>query len=422
MNKRLPPQGSSTATCTAFSGWQPARGLAAVARLEIRMARTLLPSIMLVGLAGCVLAGCSASSDRPADAPPMIRVGYVGHDHQLAMYVAALESESRKDRWGVYLRALEPKETYELIEGDAPIARLRFIQTEGGAGMPAAMSRGEFDVGLGSTIGIAKFADSGQPLRILCPLQTDGDQFVVRNELPVTDWDSFVAAARSGQRPLRIGYKEPMAVAKMIFECALRAEGITYGFDDRPQNGVVLVSLGSEKAPVPLLASGALDGLVMNQPATAITVHKGLARVVAELRDLPPQGKWTDHPCCCVGATDNAIVTYRKPLQALLKLVLLSTQLINDDRDLAVDCAVRWTKNEREVESRSVPSVTYLAEPTDAWITGMQTWLEMVRPVGYFTGEFADLSGDAFVEEVCRLDLCREAARELRARGLLRDP
>ncbi len=386
------------------------------------MRRLINPWMALLAAAAWGLAGCSRPSGQSAEALPMIRVGHVGHDHQLAMYVAALESESRKEHWGVYLRELKPKEVYDLVEGEEVLARIQLVQSEGGAGMPAAMSRGEFDVGLGSTIGIAKFADAGQPLRILCPLQTDGDQFVLRRQSPIADWPSFVAAARSGGKPLRIGYKEPMAVAKMIFACALEAEGIAFGSDDRPENGVMLVNLGSEKAPLPLLESGVLDGLVMNQPATAVTVHKGLAKVVAELRDLPPEGKWANHPCCCVAASESAIETHRGPIKALLKLILLSTQLINDDRALAVDCACRWTKNPRDVESRSVPTVTYLAEPTAGWKSGMETWLEMVKPMGFFTGRYADISPGDFVEDVCRLDLCREAMQELRERGLLRAP
>lgn len=378
-------------------------------------------SSTILAFALCLSAGCfSPENDRTEALPlPLIRVGHVGHDHHLALYVAALESESRKDCWGIHLRPLKPKEVYELLVDDRPIARVQLVQTAGGAGMPAALSRGEFDVGLGSMIAVAKFADGGQGLRIICPLQTDGDQFVMHKDSPITNWHSFVAAAKNGGKPLRIGYKEPMAVAKMIFERALAAEGIAYGFDDRPENGVVLVSFGSERAPLPLLESGVLDGFVMNQPATALAVHKGLAKVVAELRDLPPEGRWIDHPCCCIAASESALRTHREPLKALLQLILLATQLINEDPELAVDCACRWTKNPWEVESRSVPTITYQAEPTERWLAGMRTWLEMVQAVGFFTEAYAEISPDEFTADLCRLDLCREAARELRNRGKL---
>jgi NitT/TauT family transport system substrate-binding protein len=364
----------------------------------------------------------ASAADETSVSLPTLRVGHVGHDHQLALYVAALESAGRKEAWGIHLRELKPKEVYDLVEGDMPIARLRFVQTEGGSAMPAAMSRGEIDVGLGSTIAVAKFADGGQPMKIICPLQTDGDQFVMRRGSPITNWVSFAAAAKTGATPLRIGYKEPMAVAKMVFERALKAEDVAYGYDSRPGIGVVLVNFGSEKSPLPLLESGALDGFVMNQPGTAMAVHKGLAQVVAELRDLPPAGKWVNHPCCCVAATKTAINRHGTPIKALLKLIILSTQLIHENPHLAVDCAVRWTKNPQAVEAQSVPTVTYLAEPTDAWMNGMKTWLEMVKSVDFFKGKYAQMSADDFVQDLCALDMCRAAAQELRANGLIRNP
>ncbi len=362
------------------------------------------------------------AADARREILPTIRLGHVGHNHQLALYVAALESESRKEAWGVCLRALKPKEVYELVEGDQPIARLHLIQTEGGAGMPAAMSRGEFDLGLGSTIAVAKLADSGQPLKIIAPLQTDGNQFVMRKGSPITNWPAFVAAAQTATKPVKIGYKEPMAGAKMIFERALKAEGIAYSYGDRGGAGVVLVNFGSEKSPLPLMESGALDGFVMNQPGTAMAVHKGLAQVVAELRDLPPQGKWANHPCCCVAATEKAIRTHSEPIKALLKLLMLSTQLINDNQALAIDCAVRWTKNPQAVESQSVPTVTYIAQPTEGWIAGVKTWLEMVKAVDFFKGKYAQISPDDFVRDLCALELCRAAVRELQEKGLLKTP
>lgn len=353
---------------------------------------------------------------------PTLRIGHVGHDHQLALYVAALESESRKDAWGLHLRALKPKEVYELVMKDRPIARLHFIQTEGGAGMPAAMSRGEFEVGLGSTIAVAKLADAGQPLKIISPLQTDGDQLVLRKGLPIEDWASFVSAAKAGAKPLRIGYKEPMAVAKMVFERALKAENVSYSHDHRPGVGVVLVNFGSEKSPLPLLENGALDGFVMNQPGTAIAVHKGLAKAITDLRNLPPKGKWINHPCCCVAATSKAIQTRGESIKALLKLLLLSTQLIHENQALAIDCAQRWTKNPPAVEAQSVPTVTYLAQPTESWIAGMKTWLEMMEDVQFFKGKYHQISPDEFVHDLCDLDLCRAAIRELRGEGLLETP
>ncbi|MGB2824790.1 MAG: ABC transporter substrate-binding protein [Phycisphaerae bacterium] len=381
-------------------------------------------ALLAVWIVSLTVGGCSDRQGAPKDtpAPPaMLTVGHVGHDHQLALYVAALEGERFRKDWGIYLKEIKPREVYDIIEDGKALARLRLLKVGGGSRMPAAMSRGEIEIGLGGTVPVAKFADGGQPFKIICPLQTDGDMLVMRKDSPVADWASFVAATKSGGKPLKIGYKAPVAVAKLVFERALKAEGIDYSYDAaETKTKVVLVNFGSEKSPIPLLESGAIDGFVMNQPAVAVAVSKGLGKAVAELRDLPPKGKWIDHPCCCVAATSETLEKHPGPVKAFLKVILLSTQLINADRPLAIKCASRWTKYDEEVEKDSIPTIGYVAEPTDSWLAGMKTWAEMLREVKLFTGKYATATPEEFVADVCDLGLCRAAAAELRRKGLLK--
>ena len=381
---------------------------------------------VLASLALSVLAGCSGEpGDEPAGAAaggqvPTLRLGHVGHDHHLALYVAALEGERFKTDYGTYLKEVKPREVYDLVDGGKRLARLQFLKVGGGSRMPAAMSRGEIAIGLGGVTAVAKFADQGQPFKILAPLNTDGDMLVMQTDSPIGDWAAFVKAAKKAEKPLRIGYKAPVAVAKLVFERALVAEGIPYGYDrGDTETGVILVNFGSEKSPIPLMESGAIDGFVMNQPAVAVAEHKGLAKTVAHLRDLPPEGKWVNHPCCCVSATEETMAAHPDVLKGLLKVILLSTHLINTNQDLAIDCASRWTKYEKAIEQASVPTITYIAEPTDSWVTGMKTWAEMVKEVNLFKDKYAGATPQAFVADVLDLALVREAARELREKDLL---
>jgi NitT/TauT family transport system substrate-binding protein len=371
-------------------------------------------------------AGCRQAEPEPATSPaepPLLKVGHVGHDHHLALYVAALEGPRFQKDYGIGLKEVKPQEVYDLVDGSRTLARLLFLKVGGGAQMPAAMSRGEIQIGLGSVPAVAKFADEGQPFRIIAPLQTDGDMLVMHKDSPIADWAGFVQAARVAEKPLKIGYKAPTAVAKLVFERALKAEDIPFGYDAADaQAKVILVNFGSEQSPVPLLESRALDGFVMNQPGCAVAVHKGLGRIAADLCDLPPKGRWLHHPCCCVAATDETLKAYPEALKGFLKVIHLATQIIRDEPAVAVDCAVRWTKTDREIEAASVPTNRYISEPTDAWVAGMRTWAEMAADINLFSGRYAQMTPDAFVQDVCALDLCREAARELRAKGLLKSP
>jgi len=387
---------------------------------------THLATALAFGAIALAITGGCRSETRPDasdDQVKTIRVGHVGHDHHLALYVAALEGNRFARDYGIALREIKLKEVYDLVEGDTVRARLRLIKVGGGSRMPAAMSRGEIEVGLGGIPAVVKFADNGQPFKIISPLQTDGDMLVMQKESPVTDWPSFVAAARATGRPLKIGYKAPVAVAKLVFERALVAEGIAYGYDaSDTQTRVVLVNFGSEKSPIPLMETRAIDGFVMNQPGVAVAVDKGLGKVVAQLRDLPPKGKWVDHPCCCVSATEATLAEHPEAVKALLKVLILSSELINADQDLAIDCASRWTKYSKDVERASVPTIRYVNEPTASWLAGMKTWAEMTREIKLFKGRYAEATPDEFVSDMLSLDLCRQAADELRQKGLLKRP
>ena len=383
---------------------------------------------MRYGLIFVAAALAAAGCDKPSQpagggsgAPPVtLTIGHVGHDHHLALYVAALEGRRFLRDYGLGLKEVKARAVYDLIDANETVARLRLVKVGGGSRMPAAMSRGEIEIGLGGTLPVAKFADAGQPFKIICPLQADGDMLVMRTDSPARDWATFVAAAKASDKPLRIGYKAPVAVAKLIFERALTAEGIPYGFDQGGKVRIVLVNFGSEKSPIPLMESGSIDGFVMNQPAVAVAVDKGLGKAVCELRDLPPAGTWHDHPCCCVAATTETLAQHPRAIKTLLKVILLSTQLIRADEKLAIRSASRWTKYSEKVEAASIPTITYVAEPTDAWLAGMRTWAKMMREIKLFKGKYAKATGEAFVADVCDLRLCRAAATELRQKGLLK--
>lgn len=366
--------------------------------------------------------GCKSSTPPAADAdrPVMLTVGHVGHDHQLALYMAAMAGENLAGASAPHLRLVKERQIYDLVDDGAVVARLKLIKVGGGSNMPAAMERGEIQIGLGGVPAVVKFADKGRPFRIICPLQADGDMLVMRTGSPVTDWASFVAACRADGPPLRIGYKAPVAVAKLVFIGALTAEGIAHtskaaSADDR----VILVNMGGGKKAIPLLESGEIDGFVMNQPIVALAVHKGLGTVVAELRDLPPVGKWVNHPCCCVAASDETLAAHPEIVKSFLKVILLATERIKTDPDYAVEVASGWIKTPRAVEAASIPTVAYIGEPTGSWVSGMVTWLGLMQQAGGFNGRFAELSSAEFIAEACNLDFCRQAGEELREAGLL---
>ncbi|MBT3279004.1 MAG: ABC transporter substrate-binding protein [Phycisphaerales bacterium] len=380
-----------------------------------------LKSIAMLCLAGGLLVGCSrpfAPNKNDADTPPTITVGHVGHDHQIALYIAALEGEAFITQHDVGLRMVKDREVYDLVENGKILARLRLVKVGGGSKMPTALSRGDIQIGLGGVPAVANLADgqTENPVKIICPLQTDGDMLVLAKGNSATTWADFVAQLRAADKPVTIGYKAPMAVAKLIFQRALDHEGIKWATANGDGVKVILHNMKSGKNAIPLLSSKTIDGFVMNQPVVALAEAKDLGHTVADLKDLPPADTWQHHPCCCVCARENLLAKHPAAIKAFLKVIHLGTQFITADTEAAAKRAAEWTKKPLAVEQASVPTIAYSALPTDAWRTGMTTWAAMMADAKLYTGRYKDKSAEAILADLCQFSLCEQAAKELQAK------
>ena len=376
--------------------------------------------LLAVAVAGC---GKREKPETKEDAAPpvTITVGDVRHDHQIALGVAALQADRMKAEFGIYLKEVKAREVYDLIEGDQPLARLMIKKVSGASAMPAAMERGEIQIGLGGITPVAKFIDNGQPIKIILPLHTDGDMLVMKKDSPIENWKDFVAAARKAKKPIRIGYKGPSAVAKLVFVGALKFEKIAFSDKGMAEGAkVLLINASGGKNMIPLLEKGEVDGIVMNQPIPAKVETKGLGKIVAELQNLPPAGKWTAHPCCIVVATETMLTKNRPVMLAFVKLLMGATKIINEDKVAAAELASKWTKQPQAVEDRSVPGIPYVARFTDSYARGLITWAEMMQDIGFFKKRLADKTPAQVVAEVVDPSLAAEAAEALSEKAPLK--
>ena len=266
----------------------------------------------------------------------VLKVGFVGHDHQSALYVAALEHERTMADAGVTLKEVEAKKHYELMKGSKKLADVELYLSGGGSKMPTLMAQGHFELGFGGVAAVAFFTDKGSPIKIVAPLHTKGDMLVLNPKNPVNSWDGFVDWAKKIETPIRIGFKNPIAVAKLIFERALEEVGLTYTSDksDRDKD-ILMVHMKGEKNLVPGIQNKIVDGYVSNNPWCAIAEDKGVGKIVADLNELPP-GIWKDHPCCCIGATDHAMAEKKIIIKEFLKLMILATNYMNEDPEVAI--------------------------------------------------------------------------------------
>jgi NitT/TauT family transport system substrate-binding protein len=319
---------------------------------------------------------------------PMLKVGHVGHDHQIALYVAAEAGKSLEKDYGVYLKELKPQEVYDLYDHGRAVARVVMVKVGGGSKMPAALEQGHIEVGLGGLGPTAKFIDKGAPLKVLAPLNNDGDALVVKKDFPAESWEEFIRFIKNSKKPIRIGYKAPMAVAYMILKRALDEEGIRYGQEPMGPDGrpvqVITVNLQGLKNALPSLSSGVVDAVVVNEPMVSILVHKGVGKRVADLAELPPKGKWRGHPCCVVAAREDAIKKKGGIIKSLLKVIAAGADLMKRNIQKAFEAEAKWTKTPPAIGKRSILNVAYVIKPDDKWLQGVDTWIGLMKSSGHF--------------------------------------
>ncbi|MBN1362793.1 MAG: ABC transporter substrate-binding protein [Sedimentisphaerales bacterium] len=343
-------------------------------------------SIICILVAALLSTGCKQEDQGTPEAqqPVSIKLGHVGHDHHSALYVALDNAADYLPRTGIDVKTVEDRKLYQLWRGNKKVADVEVVKVGGGSEMPTALAQGVIDVGLGGVAPVLASIDNGAPIRLIAPLHHKGDMFVVRPDFPAQTWAEFVTVAKAADKPLRIGYKDPVACAKVIFEEALRHEGLAFA-GDPSQTGIKVHMVnvqGGGKLNVAL--SGELvDGYVGNNPFPAIAVEKGMGRVLCDLEDLPP-GTFRNHPCCCIAARADVVTQKSAAVTDLLALFLEATGTINSDFDKVVTATVRWIGTSETVERMSIPTSGYAMDPSEQWHEAMAQWASVMDGLGVF--------------------------------------
>lgn len=364
------------------------------------------------------LPGCKQKDDTRAQSaePVAIKLGHVGHDHHAALFVALDNASQYAKESGINVKVIKDRKFYELFDKGEKVADVEIVKVGGGSKMPTALAQNVIEVGLGGVAPVLASVDSGAPVKLISPLHYKGDMFVVRPDFKAGSWEEFVAIARAAKKPLRIGYKSPMAVAKLVFEEALKHEGITFGGDlSQTDLQVQMVNVkGGGKLNV-ALGSGLIEGYAGNNPFPAIAVEQGMGRIICDLEELPP-GTFRNHPCCCIAAGTKALEEKSEAIVDLLVLFLQANETINSDLEKTIASTIRWIGTSESVERMSIPTSGYSMEPSAQWHRTMSKWIEAMNGLGIFRGKLEGLESEKVPQAAYDLSLLEKARNKLAQR------
>jgi len=375
--------------------------------------------LILAALSICAvfLTGCKRTNQpETPGAPVSLKVGHVGHDHHTALFVALDNASEYAEQAGIDVKVVEDRKLYELFDRGRKVADIEVVKVGGGSKMPTALAQDIIEVGFGGVAAVLASVDSGAPVKLIAPLHYKGDMFVVRPDFEAKSWDEFVAIAKAAKKPLRIGYKNPVAVAKLVFEEALKHEGIAFG-GDPSQTGIQVQMVnvnGGGKLNVSL-GSGLVDGYAGNNPFPAIAVDEQIGRIICDLEELPP-GTFRNHPCCCIAAGTDALQNKSEAIVDLLVLFLQANETINSDLEKAIRSAVRWIGTSEAVERMSIPTSGYSLEPSTQWHQTMGKWIEAMNGLSVFRGKLEGLAPKEVSRLAYDLNLLEKARQKLEQR------
>ena len=338
-----------------------------------------------------IFQGCGEKKETVAT----LKIGHVGHDHHLPLFIALDMAEENQKEFcppNVTIKKIKDKERYELHKNGKNIMNFDIVKVGGGSKMPTALAQNIIDIGYGGVAPVLASIDKGSPIKIISPLHSKGDSFVLNPKFPANNWSEFVNVAKQAKMPIKIGYKSPVAVAKIIFENALTHEGISFSSDvTNSQVKIHLINVkGGGKLNVSL-SNGIIDGYTGNNPFPAIGAEKGILKVIADLENLPPRD-FLNHPCCCIAANPQSLNDKTEAVKILMSINKKAVELINKDLQKSAEIASRWIGSSIEVEKKSIVTSGYSMNPSKDWHQTMSVWVTSMNKLNFFQKSLKGLS------------------------------
>lgn len=343
----------------------------------------LAPSILrglVLSAAACLgLCGLTVAGELPA-----FKTGFIFTTHHSPFQVAASRGEAFRDL-GVYLKPLVERESYELIQDGKAIAILDLVVAKSGSETATLFAQKHLDMGIASITAIMAGIDKGTPMKIVCPLQTEGMALVVPKNSPLTDWNSLLQRVKDSKEPVKIGFHSPTSAPKIVLEGALVKAGLQVTLDPSdPKADILLVDLKETSNLLASLTAGQVEAVVGPSPFPEVAQTRGIGKVLVNLGELPPAGQWANFPCCVGVASEEMIAKHPEVVRAFVALISRVGTWCNENPQQAGEIAAQWIGLPPEAGRKS--TLVFLNTFNDSWLRGADTYLRILDSMHKFSG------------------------------------
>ena len=346
--------------------------------------------VVLLLLVLTLLVGCSGSPEADNAEIPNLKVAYIFTNHQTPLMVAASMAEAFEAE-GTWLKTVIDREQYVLMQGDEPVANIDLIVNKNGSETMTMMTQGHVDLALASSAAFISAVDKGAELKMLCPVHTEGIGLVMAQDAVINDWEAFASMTRESERPVTVGYHSPTSAPVILFAAALDDAGLTYTKNpDDVTADILLVDLKGTNNLLPALTSKQVEAWVGPSPYPELAVTEGVGKIVLDLREMPPEGKWHDFPCCVAGATQEAIDNHGEAVEAFTRLMTVAATYADSHPEEAAQITSDFTGV--SLEAARMSAIKYTTNPSETWVTNLGLVYDVLHESDGLNEQFADKS------------------------------
>ena len=201
-----------------------------------------------------------------------------------------------------------------------------------------------------------------------------------------------------------------------------------------PAGAQVIVTYTKGTGPMPtLLGTDQIDGYIAWQPFVEVPPMAGIGKVLVYSGDMPPEGKWKDHPCCVFTATEKAIAEHPDLVNAMTASMILATRYLEEHPDESAEIVAEWLAGKGnftygdisvssvDVLKRAFPTVKFENEPTEQWMDSNIEFVHALRELQVLTGSLKD-SPDADSKALLFDTTPYDAAQSMVDKGMIATP